>query len=354
MRGLDELGVFAGYHDGTPWHRASRTVHRVRSRRGRRDPLWMLRPEMRVLAAMSDAARRARPPCRPDAWVQPLGPFGLPMPGRVAVMVDVTPAQLVQFASTWSRSFWPCSDERTFRALVRQQTRVVRRADVCCAASTWAAASLVEDHGVDPARVHVVGFGPNVATTSSDRCWDTPRFLFVGRDWPRKNGDMVLRAFARVRAVHRGARLDVVGAHPAIDVEGAFTHGELTAARADHAAELSDLYRRATCFVLPSHFEPFGIAYVEAAAAGVPSIGTTVGGARDAIGDGGVLVDPDDEDALVDAMLRLSDPATAQMLGARALARSAAFTWRAVAERIVDALAVAPVVVAEGSLALAR
>ena len=35
----------------------------------------------------------------------------------------------------------------------------------------------------------------------------------------------------------------------------------------------------ATCFVMPSHFEPFGIVYVEAAAAGVPSIGTVELGA---------------------------------------------------------------------------
>jgi glycosyltransferase involved in cell wall biosynthesis len=90
---------------------------------------------------------------------------------------------------------------------------------------------------------------------------------------------------------------------------------------------------------MPSHFEPFGIVYVEAAAAGVPSVGTVIGGARDAIGDeGGLLVDPLDEQALVEAMTAMSDPTSASTMGAAALKRSTLFTWAAVAERIGNIL----------------
>ena len=116
-------------------------------------------------------------------------------------------------------------------------------------------------------------------------------------------------------------------------------HGERRlVADAEGRALLASLYRQATCFVLPSLHESFGIVYVEAAAAGLPSIGTARGGTRDSIGDGGILVDPHDDEALVAAMVRLSDPSEARRVGGIAWGRSGLFTWRNVAERIVRAL----------------
>jgi glycosyltransferase involved in cell wall biosynthesis len=90
--------------------------------------------------------------------------------------------------------------------------------------------------------------------------------------------------------------------------------------------------------VMPSAVEPVGIAYAEAAAAGIPSIGTRVGGAPEIVGDGGRLVDPDDPCALERAMLELTDAALARRLGAVARERSRRFTWRATAQRILSAL----------------
>jgi phosphatidylinositol alpha-1,6-mannosyltransferase len=58
------------------------------------------------------------------------------------------------------------------------------------------------------------------------------------------------------------------------------------------AADLPDLYRSADLFVLPSHGEGFGIAFLEATASGTPALGLAAGGAPDALGDGalGTLV----------------------------------------------------------------
>lgn len=98
------------------------------------------------------------------------------------------------------------------------------------------------------------------------------------------------------------------------------------------------LFGSATCFVMPSHREPCGIAYVEAAASAVPSIGTTVGGSREVIGEGGRVIVPDDHAALLGAMMELSDPQVARRLGQLAEQRSELFTWRRVAERMLRAL----------------
>jgi glycosyltransferase involved in cell wall biosynthesis len=221
----------------------------------------------------------------------------------------------------------------------RRQLRNYRRATACCVSSEWAAASVREDYGIDPAKVHVVGFGRNSPAQTVDRDWSVPRFLFIGIEWERKQGQAVVEAFERVRERYPEASLDLVGGHPPIDAPGVSGHGILSLASAEDQERKADLLARATCLVLPSKFEPFGIAHVDAAASGVPSIGTTTGGTATAIGEGGILVDPADHGALLEAMLTMCDPITARRLGKRAFSHSAGFTWQGVAERVISALA---------------
>jgi glycosyltransferase involved in cell wall biosynthesis len=204
-------------------------------------------------------------------------------------------------------------------------------------ASGWAATSVHEDYGVDAAKIHVVGLGANVEVDLVERDWSSPRFLFVGVDWERKRGAAVLEAFAAVRREHPSATLDLVGSHDPVRAEGVTDHG-LLALGSDGASRYAELLRRSTCLVMPSTFEPYGIAYLDAAVAGIPSIGTTCGGAAEAIGGCGRVVDPADPDALVAAMAELADPEMARKLGERARSRREALSWRAVAERVLEAL----------------
>jgi glycosyltransferase involved in cell wall biosynthesis len=135
------------------------------------------------------------------------------------------------------------------------------------------------------------------------------------------------------------ATLDVIGGHPPLQQAGVSFHGVLSQAREQEREIILGLFARATCFVMPSLVEPFGIAYVEAASAGIPSIGSSMGGPRDVIGtDGGAVVAPNDEDALLEAMLRLAEPETARRMGDAARERSALYTWPKVAERLLRAL----------------
>jgi glycosyltransferase involved in cell wall biosynthesis len=134
------------------------------------------------------------------------------------------------------------------------------------------------------------------------------------------------------------ARLDLVGAHPQVDEPGVTGHGFLRRGDAQARRRVEDLFERATALVVPSCYEATGIVFVEAAAAGIPAIGTTAGGSGDLIGDAGFVVDPHDENGLVDAMLALADPAVAADLGARARRRASLYTWDLVAGRILRAL----------------
>lgn len=225
---------------------------------------------------------------------------------------------------------WQALPRRALHGRVRQQRELHRRAVACCTATRFAADAVERDYGADPAKISVVGVGRNHEPVPAERDWSQPRFLFVGNEWERKRGPAVVEAFRRVREVHPNATLDVVSEHPPLRVEGVAGHGPGRAR--------DELFSRCTCFVMPSTVEPAGMVYVEAAAAGAASIGTSVGGAPELIGPGGRVVDPHDQEALVQAMLDLSDPEVARRLGALAGRHAQQFTWRATAERLLAAL----------------
>ncbi len=229
--------------------------------------------------------------------------------------------------------------EQAARAWSDTQAASSRAADACCVSTSWAGRSFVEDYGVPPDRVRVVGMGHRPrGAAHAQRDWCNPRFLMVGIDWRRKNGDAVLSAFREVRGRHPDATLDLVGAHPPVDEPGVRGHGELL--REDRAAQqlLDDLFAAATAFVLPSRFDPSPIAYLEAASAGLPVIATTEGGAGELLGEAAITVHPDAHADLVRAMERLTDPATARAMGEHAAVRAADSSWRHVASRLLAAL----------------
>ena len=335
-RGFRELGFDVDYVDATPWTTAGRVVHRWLRAIGKDRGDWMLRPEFVSLARMSGAVRRLRMDPGVTAWVHMGAPvIGRPLRhGRYVTFEDMTVAQLRQ-----SGQWWRGGSDRHFRRSRRLQSAVYRHARACCVASSWAKRSLMTDFGVPEEKIRVVGLGRHVTLPSPPtRDWSEPRFLFVGRAWVRKNGDGVVRAFSKLREERPNARLDLVGKDPGVSAPGVHHHGELDANDASDGALLQSLYARATCFVMPSFTEPFAIAYLEAAGAGLPVIATTVGGISDALGaDGALYVDPHNDEAILDAMRQLSDPVAAEAMGAAGRHNSERFTWRNVAEQVLAA-----------------
>lgn len=341
---LQAMGVYAGFRDAAPVAPAVRLAHRALTTTGRATDDLPLRAGMRLAARWSAPMVHRRPPRDAAAWIVPGGTIGQPVREPAVAWFELSPSQLAALGPADVTAFGlPAVTHRQLRAVVGAHRRLHRRAVASCAVSAAAAQSLVADDGVDPHRVHVVGCGRNIEPDGPvEHDWSVPRFLFVGNDWARKNGQAVLRAFGRLRQVHPDAHLDVVGGHPPLDVGGVTPHGPLRLDRPADRGRLRSLFASATCFVMPSWSEPFGIAYVEAASFGVPSIAGTTGGTSTAVGDGGILVDPADDGALLAAMSELANPAEASRLGRRALARSARFTWRQVAQRLYRATGLAP------------
>lgn len=204
--------------------------------------------------------------------------------------------------------------------------------------SEFVKASLVADYGADPARVHVVGAGPNVVPGPRDL--SAPRekaILFIGRKFVPKGGPTLLEAFALVRRDHPDAKLWIVSqAVPGPLPEGAVFHGLLG------RDALAGLYARASVFALPTLREAFGLSFVEAMSFGLPVVGSRVEAVPEIVshGETGVLVPPNDAPALARAIGEiLGDPVRARLLGAAAQARVAErFGWDLTARRMLAEL----------------
>lgn len=222
---------------------------------------------------------------------------------RVPTMIDfdVTPRQLDELPG-YSRGLeLPGLERLKFRLAAR----MFRSAALLQAWSEWAKQGVVEGYAIDPAKVIVNP--PGVDLDFWGRAMERPphtgpvRVLFVGGDFERKGGPSLLRWFGRQDPGR--VALDIVTRDDIAEAPGMRVHRTL----GPNSPELLALYRDADVFVLPSVGECFGIATVEAMAAGLPVIASLVGGAGDIVDDGanGFLVPPGDEAALAVALDKL-------------------------------------------------
>lgn len=337
IRGLEAAGVRVVPVDLTPPSTAARVWTRVTAQRLRptADELLTLGRESAAYARLVELTALYRVPRHVDAVLQ-IGTGYRVHHRRLATFEDMTIAQAVEHA--WGP--FPDLPPALVDGRRRLQQSVYEKAGICFAATSWVADSISDDYGIPREWITVTGLGVNrEGQPSTDKDWSSPRFLFVGHDWERKRGDAVVKAFAQVRDLYPDALLHLVGAGvPDIDADGVVVHGPLPISEPAAQQRLGRLFAEATCLVVPSRLEPAGIVYAEAGRMGIPSIGTTVGGAADMIGDGGIVVDPSDLGGVSEAMLRLADPAVAKESGRRASQHAARMTWEAVGARVRDRL----------------
>jgi glycosyltransferase involved in cell wall biosynthesis len=165
--------------------------------------------------------------------------------------------------------------------------------------STWTKASFVEDYGCRAEDVAVIPPGIDLDLfTPGDRNHELPRILFVGGDFLRKGGDLLLDVFRR-RLKGRAELLLVTGA----DIKeepGVSVHRNVSA----NSDTLCKLYATSDIFVLPTRADCYSLVCMEALAAGLPIVTTRVGGIPDLVREDetGYVVDADDAGALGDAL----------------------------------------------------
>ena len=166
--------------------------------------------------------------------------------------------------------------------------------------------------------------------------------LFMGTLEPRKNIGTLLSAYERLRARHANSPRLVLAGSAGIGSRAwldAIARPPL-AGHVEHLGYVPDedrqrLYGGARVLVLPSLDEGFGMPALEAMSLGVPVVASNRGALPEVVGDAGVLVSPDDADALADAIGRvLSDDTLAEALSLRGRARARRFDWDATARTV--------------------
>ena len=206
--------------------------------------------------------------------------------------------------------------------------------------------------GVGPARVRAVRPGTDPARPAIGPGSDAPpALLCVASLTPRKGQHLLVHALSRLRdlpwtCVCAGS-LDRVPGYATMVRELTREVGVGERIRFPGECEpdhLDDLYHHASLFVLPSHYEGYGMALADALARGLPVVSTTGGAIPDTVpGDTSVLVPPGDDGALGEALGRLLADGTGARRRAE-LARAARRhaqrlpNWTQAAQAFADAM----------------
>ncbi len=195
--------------------------------------------------------------------------------------------------------------------------------------------SLEQQYQLPSNKIQRVYAGRNaeIKHVSTDKSrYQRQSILFVGIDWKRKGGPVLIEAFRIIQKNHPNATLTVVGCKPDTRMAGVHEKGRVP------LEKLVDYYNAASIFCMPTVEEPFGIAFLEAMAAGLPIIGTQVGAIPDFVSEetNGFMVEPNDASALAIALAKLlGDAGRCQQFGLSSLEIvNKNYSWQSVCEKL--------------------
>lgn len=312
--------------------------------------------------AVAEGMQRVKAPVNTDrpaariAWEQ----LGFPFQARAARldvvhgMVNVLPEVVhdPSVVTVHDLSFFRYPDRLSRRRRFYLQwavARSVRRATRVIAVSESTRNDLVELLGIPERTISVVPLGVDPRFSSArfpgpHPLAGRPYILHVGTLEPRKNIDVLIRAFAGLRKTRDLPHaLALVGAR-GWDYEPLFRL-VTQLGLADHVhfadyvsvAQLPLWYTDADLFAFPSVYEGFGLPVLEAMACGLPVVTTDSSSLRELAADAALLVQPGSSEALEEAMGRiLEDQSLRHRLRAMGLARAANFSWQETARQTAE------------------
>jgi GT2 family glycosyltransferase/glycosyltransferase involved in cell wall biosynthesis len=225
----------------------------------------------------------------------------------------------------WYSSAYAAYQRQMLPVLARNARRVI-------APSQFSRYEIAEGFGVDPTWIAVVPYGADERFSPSADSrpvrgaygLDRPYVLTVGTRIARKNLAALTAAERRLRGL--GVELVAAGSGRAY-----MRAGETPPVRALGYVpddDLPGLYAGATALAMPSLYEGFGLPVLEAMASGIPVLASNRTALPETCGDAALLVDPEDGDALAEALAAAvtDESLRARLIGA-GLARAAQLTW---------------------------
>ncbi len=188
--------------------------------------------------------------------------------------------------------FYPGSRRLTDASIQQMHAiteETLHRTRLAIFSSDWAARYALERYGVQPEKIKVVPFGANIDRQHSladikqiikNRDKRVIKLLFLGKDWFRKGGDIVLNVAKALASTGQAVELAIVGCKPPLDDLPAFVkcYGFISKQTAEGRAQIEKLLRDSHFLFMPSRAEAYGIVFCEANAFGLPCLTSFVGG----------------------------------------------------------------------------
>ncbi len=231
---------------------------------------------------------------------------------------------------------------RVSRACLRQSLKSsAQRADRIITVSGFTADQVTRKLCLDPKRMRVIHNGVDAAKPVPHSLLTAacPYLLYVGGHEPRKNLEAVFGALNRYWSkVDSSMELHLTGSadqlSPAArDAYQRLQHdGRIQFLGSPNDDQLAREYAGAAALIMLSRAEGFGLPVVEAMACGCPVIAARMGALPEIVSDAGILVDPDNADAVCDSILQVARPPHRRILISRGLERAAQFSWQQTAE----------------------
>jgi glycosyltransferase involved in cell wall biosynthesis len=227
------------------------------------------------------------------------------------------------------------NQQKLYEKWVKFERRIYQNARINFVRSTNIRQSLIDHYQQSPDKVMLVYAGSNIEPDTSityRKSYTDQNILFVGMDWERKGGPELLKAFLLVRQRFPNASLTIVGSKPDIQLPNCRILGQVP------PSEVSQFYKSATLFCMPTRVEPFGIAFLEAMQARLPIVATNVGAIQDFIQNNwnGILVEPGDVQGIAHGIMRLiANEDICQLFGERNIRISRErYSWPVVGKKI--------------------
>jgi glycosyltransferase involved in cell wall biosynthesis len=213
----------------------------------------------------------------------------------ILYITDATLKSMINYNSSFCNL-----SPNTIKQAEKIESSAIFKSSLITVPSNWAYSALITHYGVNPNKIVLAEYGPNLDEEPSLNLSvklksksKKLKLLFVGKGWHNKGADKAIETLQVLDQWKIEAELYIIGSHPPREFvsENIITIPILNKNFSDDKAKLNELYSTSHFFILPTRSECFGIVFSEASAYGVPILATDTGGVSNAVinGENGFL-----------------------------------------------------------------